>query len=572
MLNVYDELGIDPSEPTASIRERLSRIKANDATRASRSDAAGEAARLRISQIEEVEPSFVDDTSRDAYDSALHTQATTATPTGPNWLQLAWSYYAQEDFGPAEVAARKARETDKDNPDVWVVSAWIALAPVTRHPLASDESWDDVLKRFQRENRTAAHDPESALAALVESAKKYADEAYTPFGSAAAGDVAHVRGVCFYFQRDYPRAIQSYTNALETTEDPAAQGELYLRLTLAYETIGDVDQTLYASENLMRVTQDLSDPTMLNYGLRLWAKTVVGRPFLPEDELIQIYKASTDRAMTIGLRENVTDLLVGFCQQNLRQVEEHRQEREEYQQALTRYKEKEDDFIRVSKQHNDDLNKQAALWSAFYRGWSDLQTKLSFQYTGSVENYDSMQIQPVPRLMNCPPTPEDLGDWTPIQTLKDFAAQLEEISPNYYRRPMGILDPNKRIIWDMQQWNYEVAQKVLAKISSSSQPALHAFRKLTDWLQSTGIESTAHFNAASAARTQQPVMPSPVNPIIPVEFAGAVVLPDEWQDSRSRSTPLTNEQKTQMIMKLRAETGISLGEAKDIVDQGIVGN
>jgi len=322
-LNVYDELGIDPSEPTASIKDRLSRIKANDATRASRSDAAGEAARARISQIEEIEPSFIDDTSRQAYDQSLRSTPPVEKTSGPDWLQLAWAYYAQGDFGPAEVAARRAREADRDNPDVWVVSAWIALAPITRHPLASDESWDDVLKRFQREDRTAANDPESALAALTDAAKKYADEAYTPFGSAAAGDVAHVRGVCFYFLKDLPRAIQSYKSALSTANNPLEKAELLLRMALAYEASKDPEQAVSSCETALSDEPGSIEPMQVPLE-SLWSRLVVRlSEETPLPSRSQEYGNWADRVRNGNMNTPAKDVLIGNCEANKRRVEEY---------------------------------------------------------------------------------------------------------------------------------------------------------------------------------------------------------------------------------------------------------
>jgi len=273
LVNFYDALGIDPSEPTESIRERLERIKVGQTSRAGRPDATGEKAREQLALISQAEPFFRDDDARDEYDRNLRTLPTEEGGT-PDWLQLAWSYYFQEDYGPAEVAARKAREADRENPSVWVVSAWIELAPVTRHPLLSDESWEGVLARFRKENRSAENDPQSALTSLVESAKRYADEAYTPHGSEAAGDVAHVRGVCFYFLKDLPRAIQSYKTSLLAVEDPTERAELNLRTALAYEVAESSEQSLSACEG--GLSTDTSVPPQLTDSLEmLWSRTVI---------------------------------------------------------------------------------------------------------------------------------------------------------------------------------------------------------------------------------------------------------------------------------------------------------
>jgi tetratricopeptide (TPR) repeat protein len=113
----------------------------------------------------------------------------------------------------------------------------------------SGESWDEVLLRFQGENRSAEHDPESALIAVVEAAKKYADEAYAIMqGDASVGDVNHVRGVCFYFLKDFARAAQCFKTALSMADNPVERAEMNLRMGLAQEAAKNPTEALAALE------------------------------------------------------------------------------------------------------------------------------------------------------------------------------------------------------------------------------------------------------------------------------------------------------------------------------------
>ena len=461
MLNVYDELGIDPSEPTASIRERLARIKANDATRASRSDAAGEAARARISQIEELEASFTDDTTRRAYDQGLRAAPAVETASGPDWLQLAWAYYAQEDFGPAEVAARKAREADKDNPDVWVVSAWIALVPITRHPLMSDESWMSAKINARARNQSMS------VELLVDSAKKFADEAYTPFGSSAAGDVAHVRGVCFYFLEEFPRAIQSYTSALEATEDPATLGELYLRIALAAEQEKDIDQVLVALENWIRVTQDLSDVTMLQRALQSWCMFSRSYWYLVENKsMAAAFRSLLARVITCGLSESATSLLRGFCEHNIE--------------------------ISVIEQEKDSDKEQGeVLWKSFYEEWNRLCTNLddfSRAGHGGYNDYTSLGSKPLSSYSTWlrPSESYNKGCGTLIREFEDPLREVKDASGS---RPF-FNGSGQRDKWDKAHQEYGSAQAILKAVSTFSQPALSAYDDYAKWSEQSKVRNT----------------------------------------------------------------------------------
>ncbi|MDR1265312.1 MAG: hypothetical protein LBK42_07050 [Propionibacteriaceae bacterium] len=321
IINFYDALGIDRSEPTANIRDRLERIEVGQATRAERDDAGGQRARDMLQLVRQAEPWFRDDAAREDYDRSLRAAPAADKPAKTDWLSRAWSYYFQRDFGAAEIAARKAREDDRDNPDTYVVSAWIELAPLTSHPLLSAESWDEVLRRYQSSNRAAAHDPRSALAALAEAAKQYADEAYAIDDGSGAGDVLHVRGFCFYLLRDFPRAVQSYKSAATVTTDAVERAELALRTALAFEGQGQSDSIPAECEKALGGV-DL--PAGLRQALEwVWSRGTVARcEAVPVESRKAAYDQAAD-AIAPGVAEASRRRLTDNCRRNEQRVADY---------------------------------------------------------------------------------------------------------------------------------------------------------------------------------------------------------------------------------------------------------
>jgi tetratricopeptide (TPR) repeat protein len=325
LVNIYDSLGFDPSDPTETIRDGLAKRKARFATRRQREDAAGIEARRMYDLIEQVEGCFTSDAARMEYDRSLRATPAAAEPTGPNWLSLAWSYYAQEEFGPAEVAARKAREADRENPDAWVVSAWIELAPVTRHPLLSAEDRRAILRR------------ERALAELAETAKKYADEAYTPFGTEAAADVAHVRGVCFYLLEDYDRAAQSFRAALASIDNPEERAELNLRLALSLTSVEENKGALEACEQGL-ATSDGVPEQLISSIERIWAcSTISVSEAVTVDQRADAYAKHASHIRTAPIDPDCASRLAAVCDANAKRVETYAASMQEWhRQVLAR--------------------------------------------------------------------------------------------------------------------------------------------------------------------------------------------------------------------------------------------
>ncbi|GEM_PF-5746267 len=342
-VNLYDALGLDRGDSAAELSQRLERLRVGQATRARRGDAAGERARAQLALIDEAARVFADGDSKDRYDAKLRHDP----PTGPveiNWMQRVESYYLQEDFGAADIAVRKVPDADREGPAVWVLSAWIQLAPLTRSPLFSAEPWAASFDRFQQANHFVKDGSRAALVAQVEQAKRHADEAFTldPLGKSA--DVFHVRGVCFYFLQDFDRAISNYRSALDLTSEPAEAAELCLRIALAHEA-GDSDAGL--RNGLTACERGLGDgealPVPLRDALReTWTRivrTLCERE--PLEQRVDAYVAMADRIANSEAdalsRVALQDGLLDYARDHLAELLDEAPEGRAAQRFVTRW-------------------------------------------------------------------------------------------------------------------------------------------------------------------------------------------------------------------------------------------
>lgn len=179
VVDYYQELNLDKDDATPDIQVQLNKIRMKWRQRASLSGNRGEEARAKLKMIENASSVFSNEDSRDAYDRSLRALPEVAEQD-IDWIGRAWTYYFADDPGAASVAARKARSEHGDNPNAYVISAWIELA---------------------EDNYNAAKD--------------YAAEAYVldELGEDTM-DVYRVRGVTFYFTKKYQKGIECYQRAL----------------------------------------------------------------------------------------------------------------------------------------------------------------------------------------------------------------------------------------------------------------------------------------------------------------------------------------------------------------------
>lgn len=203
-VDLYDKLRLDRGLSTEEIRGELRSLRLGWGAKAQRAGSTGEQARETLALIDRAESVFADDYARKLYDRSLQRKESgeEAPPEPVNWLGRAWNYYFQQDEGAAGVAARKAREQDSESAMAFVVSAWVSLMQ------------DDLRE-----------------------AKRDADEAFVldELGEDTA-DVHHVRGVVFYLNRDFERALKSYDRALAKASKLEAP-EILWRKALVWEEL-----------------------------------------------------------------------------------------------------------------------------------------------------------------------------------------------------------------------------------------------------------------------------------------------------------------------------------------------
>ena len=196
--NFYGELGLDRTWSVEQLRAKLGKLQLHWKRRASLAGKHGEEARERLSVIEAALGTFVDEDAKERYDHLLRHADTVVADDAVNWVARAWTYYFNEDYDAATVAARKARGQGPGDPAAYVVSAWIELA--------------------QNEAERAA---------------EYASEAYVlDEDGENAFEVQDVRGAAFHALKQYGRAIDAFKKALAHAQSSQLSG-VYLRLARA---------------------------------------------------------------------------------------------------------------------------------------------------------------------------------------------------------------------------------------------------------------------------------------------------------------------------------------------------
>ena len=195
VVNFYGELGLDRTWSVEQLRAKLGKLQLHWKRRASLAGKHGEEARERLSVIEAALGTFVDEDAKERYDHQLRRAETVGADDAVNWVARAWTYYFNEDYDAATVAARKARGQGPGDPAAYVVSAWIEFV--------------------QNEAERAA---------------EYASEAYVlDEDGENAFEVQEVRGAAFHALKQYGRAIDAFKKALAHAQSSQLSG-VYLRL------------------------------------------------------------------------------------------------------------------------------------------------------------------------------------------------------------------------------------------------------------------------------------------------------------------------------------------------------
>ncbi|MDO4718226.1 MAG: hypothetical protein Q4B08_11795 [Propionibacteriaceae bacterium] len=208
----YSELSIDRELPVSELQEKIQQLRLEWRRRAAIVGKRGEEGRQMLRLLDWASETFADEDSKERYDRELRARGGAEDEATINWVNRAWTYYFRKDFGPASVAARKARQHNSDDPTAYVVSAWIELA--------------------EGEYRRA---------------EEYASEAYVLDElHEDTFDVHQVRGVTFYCVNKYDRAVEALQRAL-TRAPEELKPETYWRLSVAWHALEKYDEGLNAS-------------------------------------------------------------------------------------------------------------------------------------------------------------------------------------------------------------------------------------------------------------------------------------------------------------------------------------
>lgn len=201
VVDYYQELSLDKDDSLSRIQKNIAKLKRENTKRAE--SLVGEAQKYPVkvlALVSEAEKVFASEESRESYDRSL--LRSPAEVKKIDWIIRAWNYYFLEDFGAANVAARKARNEQSESPNAYVVSAWVEIAL---------ENW--------------------------ERAREYADEAYVlDENEESAVDVYLVRGVTFHKFGKCDKALASYNRAFAKSSKPQIP-EIMFRRAACYITL-----------------------------------------------------------------------------------------------------------------------------------------------------------------------------------------------------------------------------------------------------------------------------------------------------------------------------------------------
>jgi len=221
VVNFYGELGLDRTWSVEQLRAKLGKLQLHWKRRASLAGKHGEEARERLSVIGAALGTFVDEDAKERYDHQLRRAETVAADDAVNWVARAWTYYFNEDYDAATVAARKARGQGPGDPAAYVVSAWIELA--------------------QNEAERAA---------------EYASEAYVlDEDGENAFEVQEVRWRTFYELQQYDRAIDAMKKALAHAPS-SRKARLYAYLGVLYNRRHMNEQAMLSFLNALQENDD----------------------------------------------------------------------------------------------------------------------------------------------------------------------------------------------------------------------------------------------------------------------------------------------------------------------------
>ena len=236
-VNYYQEFGFKRKKSTDQLRQDVERVRRQWRQLAFLSGDKGAEASEKLRLLADAALVFQDDVSREAYDQALLSQP--VDDSAPiDWIAEARKYYFVDDDDAARAAASKARAVHSNDPQSYVISAWIELREGSR---ANG-------KKEQRNHYKRARDHASNAYILDTREENVAD-------------VNYVRGEAFRLLGKHKKAVENYERAFEAIE-AGVPSDMAWRAAYSYVGIGDCDTAIELCLEALRNNDDLDAETM----------------------------------------------------------------------------------------------------------------------------------------------------------------------------------------------------------------------------------------------------------------------------------------------------------------------
>jgi len=239
VVDYYEEFALHREDSTQKILKDLKKVQRQWRTLGVRSGREGKEANEKLRLIEKALQAFQSDESRHAYDESLK-QAPKATKSEKktDWINESWKYYFVGDNGPAKIAAAKARSAENNNPQCYVVSAWVELA----------EAWGSDAEKRQ----------------TYRQAKKYADESYVlDLKKEYVADVNFARGVCLQTIGQHANAIECFLRALQEA-NPFTFCDIAWRAAISYTILKEYDKAVDICLIALKIGAEIDDDVLLH--------------------------------------------------------------------------------------------------------------------------------------------------------------------------------------------------------------------------------------------------------------------------------------------------------------------
>ena len=237
VLDYYQAFGFKRKESTDQLRQDIERVRRQWRQLAVFSGNKGAEASEKLRLLADAALVFQDDASREAYDQALLSQP--VEDSAPiDWIAEARKYYFVDDDDAARAAASKARSVHANDPQSYVISAWIELREGSR---ANGE-------KEQRNHYKRARDHASNAYILDTREENVAD-------------VNYVRGEAFRLLGKHKKAVENYERAFEAVE-AGVPSDMAWRAAYSYVGIDDCDAAIELCLEALRHNDDLDAETM----------------------------------------------------------------------------------------------------------------------------------------------------------------------------------------------------------------------------------------------------------------------------------------------------------------------